>query len=133
MEIYDQKGKRVVRQLEIRREFIADRIEAIQKQGNHSDLSNLNVWNLRGLTIDFELLAEAIIERARKENYALLILDPIYKAMVGRSENSSNTVGFLCNQIDRIIEATGAAMIFAHHYTKGDAAKKNQIDRISGS
>ena len=126
-------GKALLVNLEIRREFIADRIEAIQKQGNHADLSNLHVLNLQGVTVDFELLAETIIERARNEKYSLIILDPIYKAMVGRSENSASTVGVLCNQIDRIIEATGAAVIFAHHYTKGNAAKKNQIDRMSGS
>ena len=128
-----QKGKALLVNFEIRSEFMADRIEVIKKHGNHSDLSNLHVWNLRGVTIDFERLTEAIIERALKENYTLIILDPIYKTMVGRSENSSSTVGILCNQIDRIIGTTGAAVIFAHHYTKGNAAKKSQIDRMSGS
>ena len=126
-------GKGLLVNFEIRPEFMADRIEIIQKHGNHLDLGNLHVWNLRGVTVDFEQLTEAIIERALKENYSLIVLDPIYKTMVGRSENSSSTVGILCKQIDRIIEATGAAVIFAHHYTKGNAAKKNQIDRMSGS
>lgn len=126
-------GKALLVNLEIRREFIADRIEAIQKLGNHADLSNLHVWNLRGVTFDFEQLTEAIIERAKKEHYTLIVLDPIYKTMVGRSENASTTVSVLCKQIDRIIEATGAAVIFAHHYTKGNASKKSQIDRMSGS
>ena len=128
-----KKGKGLIVNFEIRAEFMADRIEVIQKHGNHSDLGDLHVWNLRGVTVDFEQLTEAIIERALKENYALIVLDPIYKTMVGRSENSSSTVGILCKQIDRIIEATGAAVIFAHHYTKGNAAKKSQIDRMSGS
>ena len=128
-----KKGKALLVNFEIRPEFMADRIEVIQKHGNHSDLGDLHIWNLRGVTVDFEQLTEAIIERALKENYALIILDPIYKTMVGRSENSSSTVGILCKQIDRIIEATGAAVIFAHHYTKGHAAKKSQIDRMSGS
>lgn len=128
-----QKGKALLVNFEIRPEFMADRIEVIQKHGKHQDLDNLHVWNLRGATIEFEQLADAIIERALRENYALIVLDPIYKTMVGKSENSSSTVGILCKQIDRIIEATGAAVIFAHHYTKGNAAKKNQIDRMSGS
>lgn len=128
-----RKGKGLKVNFEIRPEFMADRIEVIQKHGNHSDLGDLHVWNLRGVTVDFEQLTEAIIERARTENYSIIILDPIYKTMVGRSENSASTVGILCKQIDRIIEATGAAVIFAHHYTKGNAAKKNQMDRMSGS
>jgi len=126
-------GKGLLVNFEIRPEFMADRIEVIQKHGNHSDLGNLHVWNLRGVTVDFEQLTEAIIERALKENYSLIVLDPVYKMLVGRSENSASTVGILCSQIDRIIEATGAAVIFAHHYTKGNAAKKSQIDRMSGS
>jgi hypothetical protein len=128
-----QKGKVLFVNFEIRREFIADRIEIIQRKKNISDLSNLDVWNLRGLTADFELLTESIIQHAGKDNYALIILDPIYKAMVGKSENTASSVGALCNQIERIVEATGAAVIFAHHYAKGNAAKKNQIDRMSGS
>ncbi len=114
-----KKGKGLLVNFEIRSEFMTDRIEIIQKHGNHADLGNLHVWNLRGVTVDFEQLTEAIIERARAENYSLIVLDPIYKTMVGRSENSASTVGILCKQIDRIIEATGAAVIFAHHYTKG--------------
>jgi len=128
-----QKGKVLFVNFEIRREFIADRIEFIQQKKNISDFSNLEVWNLRGMTADFELLTEIIIQRAGKGKYALIVLDPIYKAMVGKSENAASSVGVLCNQIEQIVEATGAAVIFAHHYAKGNAAKKNQIDRMSGS
>ena len=126
-------GKVLFVNFEIRREFIADRLEIIQHQKNHPDLDKLDVWNLRGLTADFESLTEIIIERAGQEKYALIVLDPIYKAMVGKSENTASSVGALCNQIERIVEATGAAVIYAHHYAKGNAAKKNQIDRMSGS
>lgn len=120
---------------EIRREFIAQRLKIIQHQNKltDADLSNLYIWNLRGQTADFGALTESIIECARKEKHALIILDPIYKAMVGKSENVSSSVGVLCNQIEQIVEATGAAVIFAHHFSKGNAAKKNQTDRMSGS
>jgi hypothetical protein len=128
-----EKGKVLFINFEIRREFIADRIKIIQEKKGDADLSNLDVWNLRGLTTDFETLTDAIIERAGEGNYCLIILDPIYKAMVGKSENTASSVGTLCNQIEQIVEETGAAVIFAHHYAKGNAAKKNQVDRMSGS
>ena len=128
-----QKQKVLFINFEIRREFIADRLKIIQQLKKQMDLSNLGVWNLRGQTADFESLTESIIERAGPEKYTLIILDPIYKAMVGKSENTASSVGALCNQLERIVEATGAAVIFAHHFTKGNAAKKNQIDRMSGS
>lgn len=127
------KSKVLFINFEIRREFIADRLQVIQEKRNHSDLSNLGIWNLRGQTADFEALTEDIIQRTGQGNYSLIILDPIYKAMVGKSENTAGSVGVLCNQIEQIVEETGAAVIFAHHYAKGNAAKKNQIDRMSGS
>lgn len=127
------KGKVLFVNFEIRRGFIRRRIKEIQQKKGDADLSNLDVWNLRGLTADFEILTEAIIERAGHGNYSLIILDPIYKAMVGKSENTASSVGTLCNQIEQIVEATGAAVLFAHHYAKGNAAKKSQIDRMSGS
>ena len=128
-----QKMKVLFINFEIRREFIADRLRIIQKQKNNSDPSNLYFWNLRGATTDFETLIESIIKFAIKENIKLIILDPIYKAMVGKSENTASSVGVLSNQIEQIVEATGAAVIFAHHFAKGNAAKKSQIDRMSGS
>lgn len=127
------KGKVLYVNFELRREFITDRIDIIQQQNNISELTNFDIWNLRGFTADFESLTENIIQRTSGKNYALIILDPIYKAMVGRSENAASTVGVLCNQIERIIEATGAAVMYAHHFAKGNAAKKNQVDRMSGS
>ena len=117
---------------EIRREFIADRLKVIQEAEKNSDLSYLAIWNLRGKTADFETLTQSIIEHAGRDNYGLIILDPIYKAMVGESENMSSSVGVMCNQIEQIVGLRGAAVIFAHHYTKGNAAKKSQIDRMSG-
>lgn len=44
-----QKNKVLFINFEIRREFIADRLKIIQQQKRHSDLSNLSIWNLRGL------------------------------------------------------------------------------------
>jgi hypothetical protein len=128
-----QKSRVLFINFEIRREFIADRLKIIQQQKKEPDLSGLAFWNLRGQTADFEMLTESIIQRAGEGKYALIVLDPIYKAMVGKSENVSSSVGVLCNQIEQIVEATGAAVIFAHHFTKGNASKKNQIDRMSGS
>jgi hypothetical protein len=53
--------------------------------------------------------------------------------MVGRSENTAGGVGLLCHNIERLVEKTGAAVVYAHHFTKGNAAKKKAIDRMSGS
>jgi hypothetical protein len=42
-------------------------------------------------------------------------------------------VAVLCNQLERIAERTGAAVVYSHHFTKGNQKKKAAIDRMSGS
>jgi hypothetical protein len=131
---FKTKRKRVLFiNLEIRREFLAERLKVIQERKNLTDLMDLAIWNLRGQTADFGCLVEEIIKVVKKEGYSLVVLDPIYKAMVGKSENTASSVGLLCNQLERIVEETGATVIFAHHFAKGNAANKNVIDRMSGS
>ena len=38
----------------------------------------------------------------------------------------------MMNVFDRIIMETGAAIAFAHHYSKGNQSKKDAMDRMSG-
>ena len=38
-----------------------------------------------------------------------------------------------CNQFDKIAEATGASVIYAHHHSKGAQGSKKSMDRASGS
>jgi len=119
--------------LEIHRAFIKQRLQTIAAKMGLTDLSNLHILTLRGQGVDFDTLLEQIIERIKGERYALIILDPLYKLMVGRSENTAGSVGVLCHQIEQLIERTGAAVVYAHHFTKGNAAKKKAMDRLSGS
>jgi RecA-family ATPase len=63
---------------------------------------NLVIWNLRGRTADFEALILNIMQEVEGKGYSLIILDPIYKAMVGKGENMGSSVGVLCNQLERL-------------------------------
>ncbi len=126
-------GKVLFINFEIQRAFIKSRVETLMQRRGISKADNLNLWNLRGKTANFEALVANIIREIQGKNYSLIILDPIYKAMVGKSENMSSGVGELCHQLERLAERTGAAVVFAHHFTKGDAKKKAAIDRMSGS
>ena len=127
------KGRVLFINFEIQRAFIKDRLGVIMKRRAIQTIDGLDFWNLRGKTADFEALVMNIIKEVEGKNYALIILDPIYKAMVGKSENMASGVGVLCHQIERLAERSGAAVVYAHHFTKGDAKKKAAIDRMSGS
>ena len=92
------------------------------------------LWNLRGHAADFKKLIPRIIERARRESFALIVLDPIYKLYAGNTdENSAGDVAALLNSLEKLATESGAAIAFGAHFAKGNAAGKDAIDRISGS
>ena len=127
------QGRVLFLNFEIQRPFLKSRIEALQQHRQAGCLGNLDIWNLRGHLMEFGDMAAEIVRRTADRSYSLIILDPIYKAMAGSDENASGNVGSLCNQLERISHRTGAAVVFAHHFPKGNQSKKSAIDRMSGS
>jgi len=91
------------------------------------------LWNLRGHATGFRQIIPQIIQRCRDENYALIVLDPIYKLYGDTDENSAGNVALLLNALERLATESGAAIAFGAHFAKGNAAGKEAIDRISGS
>jgi hypothetical protein len=129
------RGKVLYANFEILPAFFQERIQSIKDkiflEGTRLK-GQFHLWNLRGHAADISKLADKIIERAQ-EQYDLIILDPIYKVLGDRDENSNGQMAGLMNEIDRIVEATGAGAAFAHHFSKGNQAKKNAMDRMSGA
>ena len=96
-------------------------------------LRNFDLWNLRGHAADIKLLMPKIIERCRGEGYAMIIFDPIYKLMNRRNENAAGEMAEFLDPLETLAEQTGAAVIYSHHFAKGLASSKEQLDRASGS
>jgi len=90
------------------------------------------VWNLRGHAMPLDQLVPKIIRRLKNADFNVIIIDPIYKVITG-DENSASEMGYFCNQFDRICDATGCSVIYAHHHSKGAQAGKAAQDRSSGS
>ena len=118
---------------EIPRPFLRARINAVSAAKGIEDLTDLYVWNLRGHAARFDRLLPEMNERIAKDHYALIIIDPIYKGLGGRDENAAGDVAELCNELERLAVRTGAAVVFAAHYSKGNQAAKEAMDRIGGS
>jgi len=95
-------------------------------------ISAIEVWNLRGHAVPLDKLAPKLIRRAVGKGYVAVIIDPIYKLQWG-DENDAGDVARFCNQLDRICYELGAAVIDAHHHSKGTQGQKRSIDRGSGS
>jgi RecA-family ATPase len=92
----------------------------------------LDVWNLRGYAADFEKLEPEIIRMAGRK-YALICLDPTYKLLGDRDENQAGDIASLLNGFERLAVETGAAIAFGAHFSKGNQAAKESMDRIGGS
>jgi hypothetical protein len=65
--------------------------------------------------------------------YALIIVDPIYKVLLGRDENKAGDIASLMAEIEELAVRSGAAVAFGAHYSKGNQSQKESIDRIGGS
>ncbi|MHA6258336.1 AAA family ATPase [Sporosarcina sp. CAU 1771] len=96
------------------------------------NLSNIDVWNLRGKSVPMDKLAPKLIRRAAKENYIAVIIDPIYKVLTG-DENSADQMAHFTNQFDKIATELGCGVIYCHHHSKGSQGGKKSMDRASGS
>ena len=102
----------------------------INPQDSHT--GNIMIWNLRGKSAPMDKLAPKLIRRAAKEQYAAIIIDPIYKVITG-DENSADQMAAFCNQFDKVATELGCAVIYCHHHSKGAQGGKKSMDRASGS
>lgn len=94
---------------------------------------NLEILNLRGFHVTAQTLLNHIVKQSNNKHYAVIIIDPLYKLTAGKDENSAGEMTVVMNAIEEISKTTGAAIVIPAHFSKGDASKKDSIDRISGS
>lgn len=113
---------------------ISNRLHAIAcaKSGG-AQPGRLFVLNLRGCRTPFEKHIPEIIAKAKAIGAKLIVLDPAYKLKVGVDENSTADTADLMSIIEKLSAETGAAVAYGQHFSKGNQAMKESIDRISGS
>jgi hypothetical protein len=128
-----KKGRVLYINFEIPEAFIKSRIKRLAEAKAITDTSNLDVQTLRGHAAPFNTLLPELLAMIKSGTYSLIIIDPVYKGLGGRDENSAGDISELCNELERLAVATGAAIVFAAHYSKGNQAAKEAMDRIGGS
>ena len=92
---------------------------------------NLIVWNLRGHAASAATILPMISQKAKAAGFTLIILDPLYKLLGERDENTSRDMTNLMNHVERLAVDTGAAVAFGSHYSKGNQSGKESVDRAS--
>lgn len=93
----------------------------------------LHLWNLRGHNADLTLLRPQLEEQLARHEFGLIILDPAYKVLGNRDENANGEIANLMNEFEALAQKTGAAIVVAHHFAKGDSTAKSAMDRMSGA
>ena len=120
--------------LELQEPFFYQRVEDICRAKQCTLSPNaLMGWTLRGHGKAIESLANDLLPMLLRQEFLLIIVDPIYKALGNRDENKAGDVATMLNELERIAVRTGAAVAFGAHYSKGNQAAKESIDRIGGS
>ena len=114
---------------------LAERINALcaARPDCKSVGDTFHLWNLRGHNADISLLRPKLEEQLAKFNFGLIILDPAYKVLGNRDENANGEIASLMNEFEALAQKTGAAIVVAHHFAKGDSTVKSALDRMSGA
>lgn len=128
------QGRVLFVNFEIKSSFFQKRINKICDARQINQIPNcLDIWNLRGHCCSYHIILPQIIERIKSTHYSMVFLDPIYKLYGNTNENNAGEVAQLLNGLERVCVETDAAVAFGAHYSKGNQASKESIDRISGS
>lgn len=127
------QGRVLYINFEIHDGFFARRLAAICEAKGITMPEALDLWNLRGHAAGYETLIPRIYEMVKDTPYAFIITDPMYKLYGNTDENSASDVAKLFNGMEELTVYTGAGIAFGAHFSKGNQAMKEAIDRISGS
>lgn len=95
---------------------------------------NLRIVPLRGQFIDFglELVQDVIYEILSSGLFGAFAIDPIYKALTGYDENSNSDIAKVLRPFDRLTTEAESAFLYTQHFSKGNQAAKDPLDRMAG-
>ncbi len=112
-----------------------DRIQNVARNiSGVTELDNFDYTTTRGKQLSSAILLPMLRKMIEPGKYGAIILDSIYKLYpTDTEENSNSDVGRFLNGLETLAAESGAAIIYSHHYSKGNQASKAAIDRSSGA
>ena len=93
---------------------------------------NFRYCGLRGQKRSLEDLA-LHIQAIKDFPPDMVIVDPFYKLGGEYDENDAGSVARVLDVMESFSERLGCAFVYAHHFSKGNKAETDHIDRASGS
>ena len=128
------RGKVLYVNFEIQKQPMQKRLRRMLEATQSVANPDFVIWNLRGKATHHRVILPKIRNAITGKDFSLVILDPIYKLYgEGTEENSTGDIAELMNSIEDLAVVTGAAVAFGAHFSKGNQAGKEAIDRVSGS
>lgn len=96
---------------------------------------NIDYWRVKGKRLTIANVEKFVRLRMQEtgEPYALIVVDSIYCFGDGRDENDNSEQAKTMQELYALSEMSGAAVVMAHHFSKGAQSGKTHIDRMSGA
>ena len=127
------KSKVIVFDLELSRNSLKRRLRRIQKTLGTGDFKNIKVCSLRGKALKFCREFQGIKDQIMAAGFKVVIIDPVYKFLLGKEENSNGIVANMLEQLTVFCMEAQVALLYVHHHSKGNQAEKDPLDRGSGA
>jgi hypothetical protein len=109
------------------------RLDMIQEALGVGNQDNIKIINLRGHASEFPHYLAIVKRLIKRGGYSVVIMDPMYKMLMEADENSNSNVARMLDDFTVLCEECDAALIYAHHHSKGNQADKDARDRSSGA
>ena len=120
--------------LELQDFAMASRVKEVARAMGITPPATFYVANLRGKLVDIDALEKQLPEVLRHTGAGLVIIDPHYKISAASrvEENSNDAQGLLLYKLENAVCKQGAALMIAHHFSKGDKSQSKAMDRAAG-
>jgi hypothetical protein len=120
--------------LELKSQIFNERLLTLQNAMRlHPVSESFYVLHFRDAIVQPDQLYLTLLQNVAFALYDVVIIDPVYKLLGDKDENSARDMTALMFELERIAAQNNVAVIFGHHYPKGAAANKDPLDRLAGS
>jgi RecA-family ATPase len=116
------RAKVVVFDLELSKNGLKRRLTRIQQTLGQGDYDNIKVCSLRGKARLFCKNFESIKARVVQEGFKVVIIDPVYKFLLGRDESSNGLVADMLENLTMFCMEAQVALLYIRHHSKGNQA-----------
>jgi AAA domain len=130
------KVKLTFANLELLEATVKLRLEEIAKALDYKGDVNENIQLLSAADHQDQIgedFAEFLAVQAADDNSSLVCIDPMWRLLGNREENSNTDIGQVLKPFARFSREARASAIGVHHFAKGSIALKDAIDRASGA